>query len=155
MANGVLVLAELIDGEVAPITPELIGAATRLNAGPVSAMLLGSGVEGAAAKIKGVEKVYVVDSPALAEYTNDGYTQAAVAAAKQADPDVILLGQTNMGRDLAPALAYKLNTAVAMDTIAFGLIGGGTTLLAIGAGNIAEAKRPRLFLGAASVGAHF
>ena len=45
--------------------------------------------------------------------------------------------------------------AVAMDTIAFGLIGGGTSLLAIGAGNIAEAKRPRLFFGAASVGAHF
>src|SRR5205823_2048794 len=117
MANGVLVLAELIDGAVAPITAELIGAATRLNAGPVSAMVLGSGLDSAAANIKGVEKVYVVDSPALAEYTNDGYTQAAVAAAKQADPDVILLGQTNTGRDLAPALAYKLNTAVAMDTI--------------------------------------
>ena len=45
--------------------------------------------------------------------------------------------------------------AVAMDTIAFGLIGGGTTLLAVGAGNIAESKRPRLFIGAASIGAHF
>ncbi|HEX6837284.1 MAG TPA: hypothetical protein VF334_11960 [Polyangia bacterium] len=44
--------------------------------------------------------------------------------------------------------------AVAMDTIAFGLIGGGTSLVAIGAGNIAEAKRPRLFFGAAMVGAH-
>src|SRR5947208_17007512 len=102
MANGVLVLAELVDGAVAPITPELIGAATRLNAGPVSAMLLGSGVEGTAANIKGVEKVYVVDSPALAEYTNDGYTQAAVAAAKQADPDGTPPRQTTKGRDLAP-----------------------------------------------------
>ncbi len=118
MPNGVLVLAELVDGAVAPITPELIGAATRLNAGAVSAMLIGSDVEQAAGNIKGVEKVYVVDNPALAQYTNDGYTHAAVAAAKQADPDVILIGQTNMGRDLAPALAYKLNTAVAMDTIA-------------------------------------
>ncbi len=45
--------------------------------------------------------------------------------------------------------------AVAMDTIAFGLVGGGTSLLAIGAGNVAESKRPRLFFGAASVGAHF
>ncbi|MHB8376556.1 MAG: electron transfer flavoprotein subunit alpha/FixB family protein [Dehalococcoidia bacterium] len=118
MANGVLVLAELADGAPAPITAELVGAAQRLNAGPVSAMLIGSGVAAAAARIAGVEKVYVVDDPALAEYTNDAYTQAAVAAAKQADPAVILLGQTNTGRDLAPALAYKLNTAVAMDTIA-------------------------------------
>jgi hypothetical protein len=42
-----------------------------------------------------------------------------------------------------------------MDTIAFGLLGGGTALVAIGAGNIVESKRPRLFIGAASVGAHF
>ena len=45
--------------------------------------------------------------------------------------------------------------AIAMDTIAFALVGGGTALLAIGAGNISEAKRPQLFIGAASVGAHF
>ena len=79
MANGVLVLAELVDGAVAPITPELIGAATRLNAGPVSAMLLGSGVEGAAANIKGVEKVYVVDSPALADVSVDNRRVGAFA----------------------------------------------------------------------------
>ena len=118
MANGVLILAEADDGNIIPVTFELIGAAQRLNAGPVSAMLIGSGVEAAAAKITGVDKVYVVDDAALAQYTNDAYTQAAVAAAKQADPAVILLGQTNVGRDLAPALAYKLGTAVAMDTIA-------------------------------------
>ena len=118
MANGVLILAELADGAPAPIVAELVGAAQRLNAGPVSAMLIGAGVEGAAAQISGVEKVYVVDNAALAEYTNDAYTAAAVAVAQQADPAVILLGQTNVGRDLAPALAYKLNTAVAMDTIA-------------------------------------
>ena len=41
-----------------------------------------------------------------------------LAAAKQADPAVVLLGQTNVGRDLAPALAFKLGTAVAMDTVA-------------------------------------
>ena len=117
MANGVLILAEVADGAIASATQELVGAAQRLNAGPVSAMLLGSGVEAAAAKITGAEKVYVVDNAALAEYTTDGYTKAAVAVAAQADPAVILLGQTNIGRDLAPALAHKLGTAVAMDTI--------------------------------------
>ncbi len=45
--------------------------------------------------------------------------------------------------------------AVAMDTIAFGLIGGGTTLLAIGAGNIAEGKRPRLYFTATSLTTRF
>jgi len=118
MPNGVLILAEVADGKIAGVTQELVGAAQRLNAGPVSAMLLGSGVEGAASQITGVEKVYVVDNAALAQYTTGGYTAAAVAVAQQADPAVILLGQTNVGRDLGPALAYKLGTAVAMDTIA-------------------------------------
>ena len=63
-------------------------------------MLIGSGVEAAASKITGVEKTYVVDDAALAQYTTDGYTHAALAAAKQADPTVVLLGQTNVGRDL-------------------------------------------------------
>ncbi len=118
MPNGVLILADVADGQVTPITAELVGAAQRLNAGPVSAMVLGAGVAGLAPQIAGAAKVYVVDSPALAEYTNDGYTQAAAAVVKEADPAVILLGQTSAGRDLGPALAYKLGTAVAMDTIA-------------------------------------
>ena len=117
MANGVLILAETANGGVAAITQELVGAAQRLNAGPVSAMLIGSGVSGAAGGVSGVEKVYVVDDAALADYTTDGFTQAAAAVAAQADPAIILLGQTNIGRDLAPSLAQKLGTAVAMDTI--------------------------------------
>ena len=118
MPNGVLILAEVENGAVVPVTAELIGAAQRLNAGPVSAMLIGSGVEAQAGAVTGVEKVYVVDDAALAQYTNDAYTAAAAAVAKQADPAIILLGQTNVGRDLAPTLAFALGTAAAMDTIA-------------------------------------
>ncbi len=116
MANGVLILAELMDGKIAAVTQELVGAAQRLGAGPVSAMLLGSGVEGAASGVTGVEKTYVVDDAALAEYTTDGFTNAAAAVVALADPAIILLGQTNAGRDLGPALSFKLGTAVAMDT---------------------------------------
>jgi electron transfer flavoprotein alpha subunit len=124
MANGVLILAEVTDGKVAAVTQELVGAAQRLAAGPVSAMLIGSGVEGAAGQITGVEKTYVVDNAALAQYTTDGYAAAAAAVAAKADPAVILLGQTNVGRDLGPALAFKLGTAVAMDTVALAMEGG-------------------------------
>lgn len=118
MPNGVLILAEAEGGALAPITQELVGAAQRLGAGPVSAMLLGSGVESLASGITGVEKTYVVDDAALAQYTTDAFSAAAEAVAKAADAAVVLLGQTNTGRDLGPALAYRLGTAVAMDTIA-------------------------------------
>jgi len=118
MANGVLILAEAADGNVAAVTQELVGAAQRLNAGPVSAMLIGAGVEALASQVTGVKTTYVVDNAALAQYTTDGYTAAAAAVAQQADPAVILLAQSNVGRDLGPALAYRLGTAVAMDAIA-------------------------------------
>ncbi|HXK34427.1 MAG TPA: electron transfer flavoprotein subunit alpha/FixB family protein [Dehalococcoidia bacterium] len=118
MPNGVLILAEAVDGDLAPVSLELVGAAQRLGAGPVNAMLLGSGVESVASKVLGVEKTYVVDDAALAQYTTDAYVQAAEAVVKQADPAIILMGQTNIGRDLAPALAARLGTAAAMDTIA-------------------------------------
>jgi electron transfer flavoprotein alpha subunit len=114
----VLILAEIAEGAVAPVTAELVAAAKSLNAGPVSAMVIGSGVEGAAGGVLGVEKTYVVDDAALAQYTTDGYTKAAVAVAQQAQPSVILLAQSDAGRDLGPALAYRLGTAIAMDTVA-------------------------------------
>jgi electron transfer flavoprotein alpha subunit len=81
-------------------------------------MVIGSGVAGAAANVLGVEKTYVVDDAALAQYTTDGFAQAAVAVAQKADPAIILLAQSDVGRDLGPALAARLNTAVAMDCIA-------------------------------------
>ena len=124
MASGVLILAEVMDGKVAAVTQELVGAAQRLGAGPVSAMLIGSGVEGAAAGIAGVEKTYVVDDAALAEYTTDGFTKAAAAVVAKADPAIVLLGQTNIGRDLGPSLAFKLDTAVAMDTTSLAMKDG-------------------------------
>ena len=95
MASGVLILAEIADGAVAPVTAELVAAAKSLNAGPVSAMVIGSGVEGAAGGVLGVEKTYVVDDAALAQYTTDGYTKAAVAVAQQAQPSVVLLAQSD------------------------------------------------------------
>src|SRR3990172_3083076 len=118
MANGVLILAEIANGAVAPVAAELVGAAQRLGAGPVSAMVIGSGVEGGAGGVLGVEKTYVVDDAALAQYTTDGYVAAAAGVAAKADPAIILLAQSDAGRDLGPALACRLGTAIAMDAVA-------------------------------------
>jgi hypothetical protein len=45
--------------------------------------------------------------------------------------------------------------AIAMDVVGVAMIGAGTTLLAIGAGNLAEARRPKLTLSASAVGVRF
>ncbi|MCH7484368.1 MAG: electron transfer flavoprotein subunit alpha/FixB family protein, partial [Chloroflexi bacterium] len=120
MPNGVLIFGEATeDGKLAGITAELSGAAAALG-GPVTCALLGSGVEGIAqaAGQYGAEKVIVVDDPILKDYQGDAYLPVAERIAREVDPAVILLGQTMIGRDLAPRLAQRLGTAVVMDCIA-------------------------------------
>lgn len=120
MANGVLVFAEgSEDGRLNPVTAELVGAATRLG-GPVTVALLGSGVEGLASQAGsyGAQKVIVVDDAVLKDYNGDAYLPVAERIAREVDPAIVLLGQTMMGRDLAPRLAQRLGTAVAMDCVA-------------------------------------
>ena len=120
MANGVLVFGEgMEDGSLHPVTAELVGAATKLG-GPVTVALLGSGVEGIAqqAGSYGAQKVIVVDDAVLKDYNGDAYLPAAERIAKEVDAATILFGQTMMGRDLAPRLAQRLGTAVAMDCVA-------------------------------------
>ncbi len=100
------------------MVPELIGVGTRLG-GPVTCALLGAGVEGLARECIafGASKVIVVDDPILADYQGDAYAPIAERICKEIDPSVVLMGQTMTGRDLAPRLAQRLGTAVAMDCV--------------------------------------
>jgi len=101
------------------VTAELIGAGTRLG-GPVTCALLGSGVEGLAQDCvaAGAARVIVVDDALLKDYQGDTFMPAAERIAKETQPSIVLLGQTMIGRDLAPRLAQRLGTAVAMDCVA-------------------------------------
>ena len=130
MANGVLVFGEATeDGQLNPITGELVGAGTSLG-GPVTVALIGGGVAGLAEKAGayGAQKVIVAEDGALAEYNGDAYIGVAEQIANEADAAVILFSQTMMGRDLAPRLAQRLGTAVAMDCV--GLEMNGDKLIA-------------------------
>ena len=127
MASSILVVGEVGEGGLAPITKEMLGAARRLSAdGSVGCALIGSGVEAHAqsATAHGADEVFVVDDAALAEYNTDTYLQAMLKVAEQAAAPVILFGQTNLGRDLAPRLAFRLETGVIMDTIELAMEGG-------------------------------
>lgn len=129
MANesGVLVLGETGGGSILSITRELLGAARRMGGGgPVAVALIGSGVAGAAqeAIAAGADTVYVADDASLAEYTGDAFTVALDKVVEQANPAVILMGQTDIGRDLAPRFAIHKGTMVAMDAIELAMNGG-------------------------------
>lgn len=132
MANesGILVIGETVDGRAAPITFELLGAARRLAnelSQTVACVFLGNNLSdslGREAIAQGADKVYLVDDPLLAEYRTDPYLAAAERVCREANPATILLGQTMIGRDMAPRLACRLGSAAAMDCISLTLRDG-------------------------------
>jgi len=125
MPSGVLVFGEVTeDGKLASVTGELLGAAKTLGK-PATCALLGAGVEGLAQECAavGADKVIVVDDPVLKDYQGDAYVAVGERICKETDPLVVLFGQTMLGRDMAPRLAARLDTAVAMDCVELSLEG--------------------------------
>lgn len=124
--QGVLVYCETAEGKLASIAGELLGAGSRLAqelGQQLSAVLIGSGVGGLAQEViaQGADKVYVVDDPQLQDYLTDPYLHVMDKVIKQAMPQIVLLGQTQIGRDITPRLAFRLNTAAVMDCIALAI----------------------------------
>jgi electron transfer flavoprotein alpha subunit len=121
--KGVLVYCEAAGGKLTPVATELLGAGSRLAAAlgeGLNAALLGSGVSGLAqeAIACGAQKVYVAEEPFLKDYSTEPYLMVLEKVARQVAPEIILLGQTAAGRDLAPWLAFHLNTGATMDCTA-------------------------------------
>ncbi|MBI4216817.1 MAG: electron transfer flavoprotein subunit alpha/FixB family protein [Chloroflexi bacterium] len=124
MPSGVLVIGEVAQGRLAPITGELLGAGRRLGVpGPLSVLLVGPDPAPLAAEAAalGAERVYLAQSPALPGYWPELYLAAAEAALAQARPAIVLLGHTNIGRDLAPRLACRLGAGLAADCLELAL----------------------------------
>jgi electron transfer flavoprotein alpha subunit len=122
MAKGVWIVAEQRDGALRKISFELASTARKLAdqlGAEVSAVLLGSGIEGLAAQLGkyGVDKVYVGDSPALEPYITEAHAAATAKIIKENDPAIVLLGASVQGKDLSARLAGKLATGLATDCI--------------------------------------
>ncbi len=124
--KGVMIHGEVIEGKLSAMATELLGCGRKLAddlGQELSAVLIGSNVSSLAqeAIAFGADKVYVVDAPLLKDYQTDSYVSVMAKVAKQAMPQIILLGQTSIGRDLAARLAFRLGTAATMDCVALGI----------------------------------
>ena len=126
---GVWIIAEQRDGEFRKITYEVASAAKKVAdelGTDVTAVVLGSGMEGACADLGkfGVAKVLYGDGEAFAAYTTEAYTHACAALIKDGGPDVVLLGASTQGKDLGGRLAARLDTGIAVDCTALAVDGG-------------------------------
>jgi electron transfer flavoprotein alpha subunit len=120
--KGILVFGELAEGKLASIATELLGCGRKLADDlkeGLCCLLAADAVGGASreAIAFGADKVYVVEDPALKDYQADSYMQVAEKLAKDVSPRAVLIGQTSMGRDLAPRLAFRLGTSVTTDCL--------------------------------------
>jgi len=120
--KGVMIIGECVDRAPVAITHELLGVGRKLADSlgePLSAVLLADKVGDAAKDVIafGADKVYVVENPLLKDYVTDSYVDAVERLCHEVKPNIVLVGQTPMGRDLAPRLAFRLGTGVTLDCL--------------------------------------
>ncbi len=70
----------------------------------------------------GADQVFVVQDSSLAQYVTDVYKEAFVQVVNQFQPDVILIGHTPIGRDMAPKIAAALHVGLITDNIALDVV---------------------------------
>jgi electron transfer flavoprotein alpha subunit len=118
--RGVWVFVEQNQGAAHPVSWELLGVGRTLanDLGvELAAFVLGAGVGGLPSQAfgYGADRVYVVDEPELVRYRTEPYVRAAVALVRKFKPEVVLMGATGLGRDLAGAVATRLEVGLTAD----------------------------------------
>jgi electron transfer flavoprotein alpha subunit len=120
MSRHILVLADIRNDKVRNVTFEMLTAAAQIaDGGDVTAALIGQDVAKHADLLAqyGANRVFVVDHASLAHYVPDGYARALEAVIREANPDVVLLAHSAIGRDVAPKLAARFNAGQVSDII--------------------------------------
>lgn len=118
--KDVWVFCEQRQGSLMPTDFELISEGRRLAdelGVNLCGLLLGDNVEGLAKELGGygADKVYVCDHPLLKTYTTDAYTKVICDVIEDLKPEALLIGATNIGRDLGPRCAARLHTGLCAD----------------------------------------
>lgn len=118
--RGVWVFVEQTEGEPAKVSWELLGVGKELAAKlgvELCAMIIGNGVEHLCQEAfdHGAEKAFLMDAPVYKYYRTEAYVEACCHLIEKHKPEVILMGATGMGRDLAGAVATRVATGLTAD----------------------------------------
>lgn len=118
--KGVCVYADCTGGVIHRVTFELCGKARELAAvtgHPVYALMIGHNTQACAEQLLhyGVDKVFVYDHEAFADFRIEPYTAAFCDFIEKEKPSSILVGATNLGRQLAPRVAARCKTGLTAD----------------------------------------
>lgn len=127
--SGVWTVAEVSGGEIKAISFELLQAARQI-AGElgttVGAVLIGHEAASLANTLfaYGADEVAVAESAGLANFAPESWTKVLAAFAAAHQPQVLLLGHTAVGKDVAGRLAVRLGTSIVADCTQVAVDGG-------------------------------
>jgi len=118
--KGVWVFAEQRDCKVMNIAFELLGEGKKLATSlgvELGAVLIGDNVADKAQELfaYGADVVYLVEDSALKNYRTESYTAVMENLVKTYKPEIVLIGATNIGRDLGPRVAGRIHTGLTAD----------------------------------------
>ncbi|MFQ5856800.1 MAG: electron transfer flavoprotein subunit alpha/FixB family protein [Anaerolineae bacterium] len=120
--RGIWVYLEQYDGWFENVSLEILGKARELAdtcGSDLTAVILGQDLEAMAggAIQRGADHVLLADDPVLNIYTTDAYTAVMADLIQSRQPNVLLLGATHNGRDLAGRLAVRVRTGLTADAV--------------------------------------
>lgn len=119
--RGVLVVVEQRAGNAKSVSWQLLGESRKLAAKldtEVMALVVGHNVRHLAqeAIYRGADRVFVCDSPELQDYRTRPYSRVCLHVIRTYFPEIVLMGATYVGRDLAGAIATHLPTGLTADS---------------------------------------
>ena len=137
--SGILIVAEHTRGALSDLSGELIGAAVQVKdkiGGPVRVLVIGEQPETFvdALDLQGVDEIVLAraDSP---HFDAAVYEEAVLAAARQGEPSLILVGHSANGLGYGAALAVSLGSGFAADVFGIDVAENGVRATRSGHGN--------------------
>ncbi len=117
---GVMVFCEQNEGVANSVSWELLGVGKKLAEGAeakLSSAILGENVSHLAESAfeYGADIAYLVESPYLKRYRTEPYKMAMINLIHKYKPEIVLIGATTLGRDLAGAVATEIGTGLTAD----------------------------------------
>ncbi|MFL7807079.1 MAG: FAD-binding protein [Anaerolineae bacterium] len=118
--EGVWFWVEQFEGQAGSISWEMAGKGRQLAdqlGVALTACVLGSDVEPIAqeAIAYGADRVFLVDDPTLSSYRTDPYAAVMVDLVEHYKPEILIMGASSRGRDLAGSIATRLVTGLTAD----------------------------------------
>lgn len=118
--KGVWVFVEHTEGEPAVVSWELLGVGAELAQTlgvELCSVVIGDKVDHLCQEsfAYGASKVYLIDDPVFHYYRTEPYYKAICYLVDKYEPEIMLIGATGLGRDLAGAVATELSTGLTAD----------------------------------------